>query len=123
MAKKLTKRERIDAKVADGMDHLAAQMAVAEEDHAEKMKKLEAKQKREQARIDEIAVGIVRKNFPEQWAEAQELAREQVEEQRTKRAAAASKQQSPVDQAVADVNDGASVQAALPQDDEGYRTT
>lgn len=91
MAKKLTKKQRIEEKVAAGVDHVTAEMEVIKEDSDEALRKLEAKREREQKRIDEATVGIIREHYPDVWTEAQSLAREQIEARRTKRATAASK--------------------------------
>lgn len=78
-----TKSERIAEKVAEGMTHIDAQIAVAKEDAAATVKKLEAKKAREQKRIDAAAVEIIRREFPDVWAQAQDAAREDITGTRT----------------------------------------
>lgn len=78
-----TKSERIAEKTAEGMTHIEAEIAIAREDAAAKIKKLEAKQKREQKRIDTAAVEIIKTRFPDVWAQAQDAAREEITGTRT----------------------------------------
>lgn len=78
-----TKRERIAEKVAEGMSHIDAQIAVAKEDAAATVKKLEAKKAREQKRIDTAAVEIIKTRFSDVWAQAQDAAREEITGTRT----------------------------------------
>lgn len=91
MAKKPTKRQRIDEKVAAGMNHIEAQKAVIQEDAEEQIRKLDAQEAKEQAKIETEAVSIIREQYPEQWEDAMDLARDRIDERRYKRAAAASK--------------------------------
>lgn len=94
MAEKATKKERIEARVEAGVDHITAEMEVIQEDTDKALRKLKVKQEREQKKIDEATVDIIRKDYPDVWKEAQARARKDAEERRTKRANAASKSHS-----------------------------
>jgi len=78
-----TKTERIAEKVAKGMTEVKAAIAVADEDHAATIKKLKAREKREQKRIDTAAVEIIKTRFPDVWTQAQDAAREEITGTRT----------------------------------------
>lgn len=91
MAKKPTKRQRIDEKIAAGMDHIEAQKAVIQEDAEEQIRKLDAQVAKERAKVETEAVSIIREQYPAQWEEAMDIARDRIDERRYKRAAAASK--------------------------------
>lgn len=91
MAKKPTKRERIDEKVAAGMDHIAAEMEVIKEDADAQIEKLRAQQAREEKKVEAEAVSVIREQHPDEWAHAMDVARERLDARRRTRAAAASK--------------------------------
>ena len=88
MAKKMTKQERIDQKIADGLSRLDAEIEIAKEDAAERIARLERRQAREQKRIDARAVEIIERDHAELWGDAQRQARVEIEAERDKRSAA-----------------------------------
>lgn len=88
MAKKLTKQQRIDAKVAGGVSRLDAEIEIAKEDADERIARLRRRQEREQKRIDARAVEIIERDHAELWADAQRQARVEIEAERDKRSAA-----------------------------------
>ena len=88
MAKKLTKQERIDQKIADGLSRLDAEIEIAKEDAAEKIARLERRQARERARIDARAVEIIKRDFADAWAQAEDAARTELDAERAKRSEA-----------------------------------
>lgn len=88
MAKKLTKQQRIDEKMAGGLSLVEAEIEIAREDADEKIARLRRRQEREQKRIDARAVEIIERDHAELWAEAQRQARVEIEAERDKRSAA-----------------------------------
>lgn len=88
MAKKMTKQERIDAKVAAGLSRLDAEIEIAKEDADERIARLRRRQEREQKRINARAVEIIERDHAELWADAQRQARVEIEAERDKRSAA-----------------------------------
>ncbi|MDK8768951.1 hypothetical protein QP932_10655 [Corynebacterium freneyi] len=88
MTKKMTKQQRIDAKVSDGLSRLDAEIEIAKEDAAEKIAKLERRQARERARIEARAVEIIRRDFADAWAQAEAAARAELDAERAKRSEA-----------------------------------
>lgn len=91
MAKKPTKRQRIDEKVAAGMDHITAEKEVIMEIATEQVEKLKAQQAREERKVEAEAVSVIREEFPNEWTHAMGVARERLDARRRTRAAAASK--------------------------------
>lgn len=87
--KKMTHAQRVAAKVAEGMNHVEAEIAVANEQHAEKIAKLKAKAASEQKAVEAMIGEIVKEMWPEVYAEAQTEARARREKTRADRAAKA----------------------------------
>ncbi|UBI07701.1 hypothetical protein LA329_05235 [Corynebacterium falsenii] len=88
MAKKMTKRERIEQKIADGLSRLDAEIEIAKEDAAERIARLERRQARERARIEARAVEIIRRDFADAWTHAEDAARAELDAERAKRSEA-----------------------------------
>lgn len=88
MAKKMTKRERIEQKIADGLSRLDAEIEIAKEDAAERIARLERRQARERARIEARAVEIIRRDLADVWAQAEDAARAELDAERAKRSEA-----------------------------------
>ena len=88
MARKMTKQERIDAKVAAGLSRLDAEIEIAKEDAAERIARLERRQARERARIEARAVEIIRRDFADAWTHADDAARAELDAERAKRSEA-----------------------------------
>lgn len=89
MTKKMTKAERLEQKITDGMSRLDAELEVAREDAQALVARAEARAKREHARIEAAAVEIVKDLYPDTWAEVTATARDQLEAQRAQRSRAA----------------------------------
>lgn len=85
MNSKLTKTERIAQKVAEGMTNIEAEIAVTDEIHAEKKEQLLKQLEREETVIAEMAVDVVRKAYPDVYAQALAEARELREKQKAER--------------------------------------
>ena len=88
MAKKMTKRERIEQKIADGLSRLDAEIEIAKEDAAERIARLERRQARERARIEARVVEIIRRDLADVWARAEDAARAELDAERAKRSEA-----------------------------------
>lgn len=88
MAKKKTKRERVDAKVAGGLSRLDAEIEVAKEDAAERIARLERRQARERARVEARAVDVLKRDHGDVWEHAMTVARGEIEADRVKRSRA-----------------------------------
>lgn len=80
-----TRTERVAAKVAAGMSNLEAEIAVEEELHAEKIKKLKAAQAAEDEAVRAMVAGIVEELHPHIYAEALQEARKRRAERKTAR--------------------------------------
>lgn len=88
MAKKMTKQERIDQKIADGLSRLDAEIEIAKEDAAERIARLERRQARERARIEARAVDVLKRDHGDVWGHAMTVARGEIEADRVKRSRA-----------------------------------
>lgn len=86
--KKMTKTERVQQKIAEGMSHIDAEVAVAQELHREEMATLKARAQREQKRIDALIPGIIQERWPDVYEQAAAEARERHEQARARRASA-----------------------------------
>ena len=89
MAKKPTKKQRIEQKITDGMYRLDAELEVAREDAQALVARAEARAKRERAKVDAAAVEIIRESHPEIWEQATDMARAELEAKSAARSRAA----------------------------------
>ncbi|MEJ6549495.1 hypothetical protein PQI66_08060 [Corynebacterium sp. USCH3] len=89
MTKKLTKTQRIEQKVDDGLSRVEAELAVAREDAEAMVARAEARAKKEQAKVDAAAVEIIRENHPDVWEQATDMARAELEAKSAARSQAA----------------------------------
>ncbi len=70
MTEKMTRTERVAAKVAAGLSNLDAEIVVEEELHAEKIERLKAAKAAEDEAVRAMVAGIVEELHPDIYAEA-----------------------------------------------------
>ena len=72
---KLNKAQRIEAKIASGMTHIQAEIAVVQEDNAAKVAALKAKQEKEEVKVRSIIVELLAEQHPEAFRALETQAR------------------------------------------------
>lgn len=84
-AKKLTKPQRIEAKMSEGMSRIDAEMAVNDEMYAEERRKLRARKSREQTRVDARVLQLVKTTQPDLYEELRSEAEVQMKQEAAER--------------------------------------
>lgn len=116
---KMTKKQRYEQKVAEGMSHLDAEIAAQKEENEEKLQRLLAKQKREEAKVREKQPEWLRINHPDLWQQSVEEIRAEMRSPRTRRSSAASQNDS-VTEEVTEESFGDAEQSAPDQEAQRF---
>lgn len=85
-SKTLTRSKRVAEKVASGMSHIEAEIAVAKEDSKAQIAKLRARQREHDARVDLAVVELLKREHADVYATLRSRAAEQLAAKANRRA-------------------------------------